>query len=432
MAEKLTDRPEWTESSTESLFLSMVRAPEDKRALGEDETYEDFHPTFTYPIYGEDETVYGYKGLRIDLKFTSGSLMNFLSAKWEDKLEAKTVDNVAQTLLEFLPPDVERDEAAFQKRVEEDALNFKPIGQPVYTYTRPSPRSKGKGKHTFEGNLLHPESEDAVVYEVYHARRDTPGFWDYHRRMQIFILLYIEAGSYIQEDEEAWDFFVLYEKRKRVDASQAQTYHFVGYSSLYNFYHYPEMTRLRLSQFVIIQPYQRSAHGSELYKAIYNYAVSHPHIGELTVEDPAEAFEDLRDKNDLKMLLSNEAFMKEAFGEDAVSHGGGRVGKVGKALKPKKGKIGPPVEKGWAEKWRVKLKIAGRQFSRLIEMLIQMHLDPLDVRAMKAYRLQVKERLYRFNFEALMQVEKEERLEHLQQTFEAVEQDYRRLIDLVK
>lgn len=31
-------------------------------------------------------------------------------------------------------------------------------------------------------------------------------------------------------------------------------------------------------------------------------------------------------------------------------------------------------------------------------MLIQMHLDPLDARGLKAYRLQVKERLYRFNF----------------------------------
>lgn len=27
--------------------------------------------------------------------------------------------------------------------------------------------------------------------------------------MQIFILLYIEAGSYIQEDEEKWEFVIL-------------------------------------------------------------------------------------------------------------------------------------------------------------------------------------------------------------------------------
>ena len=31
-------------------------------------------------------------------------------------------------------------------------------------------------------------------------------------------------------------------------------------------------------------------------------------------------------------------------------------------------------------------------------MLILLRLDPHDARALKAYRLQVKERLYRFNF----------------------------------
>ncbi|EEB97212.1 hypothetical protein MPER_03516, partial [Moniliophthora perniciosa FA553] len=92
--------------------------------------------------------------------------------------------------------------------------------------------------------------------------------------------------------------------------------------------------------------------------------------------------------------------------------------------------MGPPVERGWAEKWRVKLKIAGRQFSRLAEMLIQMRIDPLDQRAMKAYRLQVKERLYRFNFEALMQIEKPERLEKLEETFQNVRQDYERILAL--
>ncbi|KAF9265788.1 acyl-CoA N-acyltransferase [Marasmius fiardii PR-910] len=423
---------DWTTNSTESFFLSMVRAPEDRKALAEDENYEEFNPNFTYPIYGEDETIYGYKGLTIELRLASGSLASFLSVRWEEKLPSKTVDNAELKLREFLPEDIETDEKSFHKRVEEDALNFRPLGQLIHSYARPSPKSKGKGKLNATNNLLDPESEDAVVYEVYHARRDTPGFWEYHRRMQIFVLLYIEAGSYIQEDESDWDFMALYEKRKRADTPHISTYHFVGYSSLYNFYYYPEKTRLRLSQFVIIGPYQRGGHGSELYKAIYNYVLSQPHIGELTVEDPAEAFEDLRDKNDLITLLSNETFMKEAFGEDAVSHGGGRVGKVGRALKSKKGKMGPPVEKGWAEKWRVKLKIAGRQFFRLVEMLIQMHIDPLDERAMKAYRLQVKERLYRFNFEALMQLEKEERLEKLQETFENVQQDYERILNLVR
>jgi hypothetical protein len=36
-----------------------------------------------------------------------------------------------------------------------------------------------------------------------------------------------------------------------------------------------------------------------------------------------------------------------------------------------------------------------------MEMLILMHLDSADIQAARAYRLQVKERLYRFNFVGL-------------------------------
>ena len=60
--------------------------------------------------------------------------------------------------------------------------------------------------------------------------------------------------------------------------------------------------------------------------------------------------------------------MEEASGEDGVSHGGGRVGGVGRAGRSgrgggngqkAKGKLGPPADKAWCEKWRVKLKLAG-------------------------------------------------------------------------
>ena len=118
--------------------------------------------------------------------------------------------------------------------------------------------------------------------------------------------------------------------------------------------------------------------------------------------------------------------MTEGFGGQE-SHGGGRVGGIGRGGKSgrgggkkeasaSKGKLVPPVDKVWAEKWRKELKIAGvsmnvamvslvltniniqRQFQRLVEMLILLHLDPSDSVGLRAYRLHVKERLYRFNF----------------------------------
>ncbi|KAF8870694.1 histone acetyltransferase type B catalytic subunit [Gymnopilus junonius] len=425
---------DWTEDANEALTLSLVRSSKDKEMLADDETYEEFHPSFTYPIYGEDEKIYGYRDLLIDLRLASGSLTQYLSVSYEEKLPStSTVDDVEGTLAKFIPLGYYTDEEAFFKRVEEDADSFRPPGQLIYSYTRQSPKSSSKGKRKRDGEqALDPQSEDVIEFEVYHATWDTPGFREYHQKMQLFILLYIEGGSYINEDEDPWEFVLLYEKRKRNDPSHTVTYHFVGYSSLYPFYYYPERVRLRLSQFVILAPYQRHGHGSELYKAIYQYILKNPNIAELTVEDPAEAFEDLRDKNDLQMLLSNEQFMQEAFGvQTAGSTGRRRKSGRGGDLSLGKGKLSPPADKVWVEKWRKDLKIAGRQFQRLVEMLILLHLNPSDSAALRAYRLQVKERLYRFNFEILAQLEKEERYEKLEETFQSVREDYHRILALV-
>ena len=144
-----------------------------------------------------------------------------------------------------------------------------------------------------------------------------------------------------------------------------------------------------------------------------------PTIAELTVEDPAEAFEDLRDKNDLQMLLSNEQFLEEGFGPSALADTRTRKSGRGESAAPESEVqpspcLGPPVNKPWMEKWRRDLKIASvsmtlcraglstdrkqRQFHRLIEMLILSRLDPANGKSLRSYRLQVKERLYRFNF----------------------------------
>ncbi|KAI0737870.1 histone acetyltransferase type B catalytic subunit [Daedaleopsis nitida] len=428
----------WTTDANEAFALSLVRAPEDKASLWSREVYEGFHPTFTYPIFGEEEKIYGYKDLSIDLKFASGSLAQYLHVRHSERLPSSSaVDEIEPTISKFIPAEFFTDEEKFLERVEHDAVNFKPYGEKIYSYTRAA-TTLTKGKNVAIPQLLSPEDQETVDFEVYHSTWKTPGFSEYHRRMQLFVLLYIEGGSYISEDEETWEFAVLYEKRRRRSSPDVFTYHFVGYSTLYPFYCFPERVRLRVSQFLILPPYQQDGHGSALYTAIYQYVLAHPSIAELTVEDPAEAFEDLRDRNDLKMLLANEKFMREGFGPEAVSSNGGKVGGVGngrskargkaRTMRIGAGKMGPPAERSWLEKWRTDLKIAGRQFNRLVEMLILKHMDPADERAQRSYRLQVKERLYRFNYELLMQLDKQERQQKLEETFQSVVADYRRIL----
>ena len=138
-----------------------------------------------------------------------------------------------------------------------------------------------------------------------------------------------------------------------------------------------------------------------LYNTIYQYLLNSPHIAELTVEDPAEAFEDLRDRNDLKMLLNHEQFMREALGDAwaGSTHGGPvrnqrdrehhhvhpvhhthaihsrRHGEGTNGRKKQgEGKLSPPTEKAWAARWKAEFKIAQVRFVFVSVCQIQKYL----------------------------------------------------------
>jgi histone acetyltransferase 1 len=70
------------------------------------EKIESFHPTFSYPIFGEQEQIFGYKGLKINLQFNASDVRPQLSVsstkKFQTLGEAEALD-INSTLKEFLP-----------------------------------------------------------------------------------------------------------------------------------------------------------------------------------------------------------------------------------------------------------------------------------------------------------------------------------------
>ena len=66
--------------------------------------------------------------------------------------------------------------------------------------------------------------------------------------------------------------------------------------------------RLRLSQFIILPPFQHVGHGGKFYDAIVNNARADPQVQEISIEDPSAAFEDLRDRRDLRFLEQQQVF----------------------------------------------------------------------------------------------------------------------------
>ncbi|GJN88600.1 hypothetical protein Rhopal_001566-T1 [Rhodotorula paludigena] len=399
---------DWSASGIEALQLRLVRSKKAADELSEDERklVEPFSPTFVYPIFGDEETIFGYKGLNIDYRFASGSLAQYLSVSYDDKFpdtaEVKA-DDPEKTLYEFIPPSYVKSLDAFEETVEKDAAEFKPLGERIGAYRMES-SSKGKGKGKSAGGPILPDrdweivdeadldDDEEVRYEAYWSNWDTPGFKEYHRRMQIFVLLYIEGASYIDEEDGRWEFVTLFERRKKGDTV---SFHFVGYVSFYSFFCWPDTKRLRLAQFVVLPLYHAA-----LYTLSYRNVLKRSDVSELTVEDPSEAFEDMRDKCDLYTLVSAGAL-------DGVK---------------------APLDRDRTEAVRKQYKLADRQFYRLVEMLLLLTADPNDAAHQRAIRLAVKKRLYLFNKEQLLQIEdKEERKTKLQETFESVQADYERL-----
>lgn len=127
---------------------------------------------------------------------------------------------------------------------------------------------------------------------------------------------------------------------------------------------------MRISQFLVLPPYKKRGHGSKLYQTIYEIFKSRTEICEITVEDPNEEFSDMRDKNDIRYLLEHGAF------------------------KNLKAPIAPKVISDLCTEY----KLTNRQTQRCIEIYLLSNLNKLNAEEYKAYRLQVKQRLYSFNF----------------------------------
>lgn len=315
------------------------------------------------------------------------------------------------------------------------------------------------------------------TYEVWAGSLADKAVQTMIKRLQILVTFFIEGGSFIEMDDpewslDRWTIFFLYERQGAASKAAAQKesdYVFVGYSTVYRYFLFGSPTsdpkpkkkqmlppavhdftlspatplaasslpcRSRISQFLILPPFQKGGHGSRFYRSIFKHYHSAPTTIEITVEDPSEAFDDLRDLNDLAFLRTLPKFA------DIV-----RLN-ISTFLR-QKGLFSVPsiIDTTALESFRLTTKIAPRQFARLVEMHLLSRI-PLAFRQTLTYvkktgtpeeqkswthqyrvwGLFVKQRLYRHNKDQLAQLDRRESIERLEQAFGGVEADYARLL----
>ncbi|KAL9577912.1 MAG: hypothetical protein Q9212_006063 [Teloschistes hypoglaucus] len=445
----MADDEDWSSNANEALHISFVQAGQ-----SEPVTLSTFHPRFTYPIFGDEECIFGYQGLAIKLRFTAHDLLPNLTVSYDK--EFRPVDEVGpldieDALREWIPRITFQDAAKFDSHVQQDAKEWKPPGELLESYT-----SRGRKFEIFSGPLTNPAIQQLVD------------------RIQILVSFFIEGGTPIPLDDQDWSLarwrvFFIYEKLSSLPSSRTSPYSLVGYSTTYRFLPHESRpidpqarsrthnfalppidpfsldslpARDRISQFLILPSHQSHSHGTHLYNTIVGLFLADSTTTEITVEDPNEAFDDLRDYCDYARLTANGTFSKIRFPMSSQQLDPKLFAKTRGTRVPTSKLLDLPL----LSTLRHQNKIAPRQFARLVEMYLLVQF-PLSVRqsgtmriTRKArsadeedrkwyyWRLLLKQRIYKKNKDMLKQLDRVERVERCEDAVGVQAGDYERLL----
>lgn len=175
---------------------------------------------------------------------------------------------------------------------------------------------------------------------------------------------------------------------------------------------------------LILPPFQKLGLATQLVETIYKFYQSQKNVVDITVEDPSEDFQRLRNFVDARLCLELKCFSRDII---------------------KKG-----FTKEMVREARETLKLNPRQVRKVYELLRLYYTNVADEKEYRAYRLEVKKRLNAVYYKQLKDLQKMERykmdtemlrarlpnakqrMEQLQEEYALIEQDYKNTIDKLR
>ncbi|KAF2270294.1 histone acetyltransferase type B [Lojkania enalia] len=457
---------DWITDSNECFFINLTR-PGSSPNKPERVFDESFNPNFTYELFGDEQKLIGYKEPRITLEFRANDLAPALDVKFKQKLD----------LAGLLPDNKQLDiKEPFKDILPASAFDTAEVS----SHLGPDPTSNSWKP---PGKLLRSFALLGKQYEVWTTSLADPVALQMFRNIQILVLLFIEGGSQLELDEdwtlERWTLYLLYEVTPLKNQS-VSPYTIAGFSTSYRYWVFPTFeimsatnmlpsppdstngdamtftppgltqdpethlfnehinpleaqSRERISQFIILPPFQGQSLGGKLYDTIFGVLIKVPNIYEIAVEDPSEAFDVMRDYSDITYLRALPEFK-------ALS--------LASSLSPEQLKKDAPVPRDFIlgngadlDALRHKTKIVPRQFNRVLEIHLLSTIPPLhrsiaritrkdkssneNDRKYYFWRLALKDRIYRQNADVLEQLEDPtERVERLENAVDDVQNEY--------
>jgi GNAT superfamily N-acetyltransferase len=273
---------EWHSWATRAIEFRLVdRASQLDSTLRSNVGCATFGAVYTHQAF-DNELLVGYKRPRVLLSFVADSLFAFAHMSFAERNAVGPHSNVARKLKDLEPPGapIEFDRPAFVKR-HQLALDVK-----LRDEWRPP------------GTLLDQYAVGERRFEVYWgATAADADLRAFVARASLFLTFFIEVASYVRLEED-WIAFLLFERLSPTRVA------FVGFLTLFRWQLLPPAVRWRISQVLVLPPFQRQGHGPALLRAVYRAAAqADSHVLDITVEDASDDFTRMRDAVDLELLM---------------------------------------------------------------------------------------------------------------------------------
>lgn len=425
---------------------------------------ESFNPSFTYTVIDEQETITGYKNPQIELDFRAHDLKPKLKIQYDEKLELKDIPDISQV---DLSPEL------FRKHLPEPITDDASVTSKDWNPP---------------GDRLNSFSVEGKQFEIWKAPLLNNAARQIWKNMSILVLLFIEGATTEGLDDEEtldrWSLYLLYEVTPLPKASAASPYTLAGFSTSYRSWVFPTFeimratkqlpspppeangaatkytpprstqdpdtfllnekldrlettSRERISQFLILPPYQGQSLGARLYDTIFGDLVTKPFIFEIPVEDPSEAFDAMRDYSDIVYLRKLPSFQSLSVASNIPSESLRKDSPI-----PRNQILGNGVD---LEKLRHETKIVSRQFYRMVELHLLSTIPSSNRNRARItrkarssnendrkyyfWRLALKHRIYGQNADALDQMEVSEKVEKLETAVDNQQEEYEERLD---
>lgn len=185
-------------NANDALNISFVQAGQESPIK-----LSSFHPKFTYPIFGEEECIFGYQGLNINLRFAAHDLLPNITVKYSKKFktvnDTKALD-VEDTLRAWTPEGEPSPSSAREGWLIISKVSFEAPAQFNYKIQHATAAKDWKPP----GELIQSYTSRGRSFEIWCAELTDPAVQQLIDRIQILISLFIEAGTPIPLDDQDW------------------------------------------------------------------------------------------------------------------------------------------------------------------------------------------------------------------------------------